>query len=108
MCGEQKTKPGELDYGCPAGDRVEPKELREARSIGTPETTGGDGAGGRKPAGELLARMPGTENMFLAYVRVVRNLPRASGFLGGRGRRDDGERTATVPHSALPGTEGKH
>jgi hypothetical protein len=108
MRREQKTKAGELDFGCPAGERVEPKEPQEARSIEVPETTGGDSASGRKPGEEQLARMLGTENMFLACGRVVRNLPRASGFLSGRGRRDDGERTGTVPHRALPGTEGEH
>jgi group II intron reverse transcriptase/maturase len=73
MRREQKTKERELDFGCPAGDRVEPEEPREARSIGTPETTEGDSVDGRKPGGGLLARMLGTENMFLACGRVVRN-----------------------------------
>jgi hypothetical protein len=102
MRREQKTKERELDFGWPTGERVEPKEPREVRSIGTPEAAGGDSAGGRKPDGKLLARMLGTENMFLAGERVVRNLPRASGLLSGRGRRDGGERTGTVPHRALP------
>jgi group II intron reverse transcriptase/maturase len=71
MCGERKTKPGELDFGCTAEERVEPEEPQGARSIGTPETTGGDGADGRKPGGELLERMLGTDNMFTACERVV-------------------------------------
>ena len=104
MWREQKTKQGELDFGCPAGGREEGEELREARNMGTPETAGGDGVDGRKPDGELPARMPGTDNRFPACERVVRNLPRASGLLNGGGRRDDGERTGTVPHRALPGT----
>jgi hypothetical protein len=44
MWREQKTKQGELDFGCPAGERVEPSEPRETRSIGTPEAMDGDRA----------------------------------------------------------------
>jgi group II intron reverse transcriptase/maturase len=73
MQREQKTKQGELEFGCPAGERVEPKEPPEARSIAAPEAMSGDSADGRKPGGELLERMLGTENMFLACDRVVRN-----------------------------------
>jgi group II intron reverse transcriptase/maturase len=71
MCGEQKTKQGELEFGCPEGERVEPKEPQGARSIETPETTGRDSVDGRKPERELLARMLGTDNMFTACERVV-------------------------------------
>jgi group II intron reverse transcriptase/maturase len=39
----------------------------------TLESAGGDGGGGRKPDGELLERMLGTDNMFTACERVVRN-----------------------------------
>jgi group II intron reverse transcriptase/maturase len=73
MRREQKTKQGELEFGCPAGERVEPSEPPEARSIAAPETMGGDSADGRKPGGGLLERMLGTENMFLACERVVGN-----------------------------------
>jgi group II intron reverse transcriptase/maturase len=73
MWREQKTKERELAFGCPAGDRVEPEEPQEERSIGAPETADGDYGEGRKPNGELLKRMLGTENMFLACERVVRN-----------------------------------
>jgi hypothetical protein len=106
MCREQKTViPQDRETGCPAGDRVEPEVPPGARSIETPETTGGDSGVGLKPLGELLKRMLGTDNMFAACDKVVRNLPRASGFLSGGSRRDDGRRTATVPHGALPGTD---
>jgi hypothetical protein len=71
MCGEQKTKQGELEFGCPEGERVEPKEPQGARSIETPETTGRDSVEERKPDGDLLARMLGTDNMFTACERVV-------------------------------------
>jgi hypothetical protein len=73
MCGEQKTKQGKPEVGCPAGERVEPQEPPEARSIETPETMDGDSADERKPGGGLLERMLGTENMFTACERVVRN-----------------------------------
>jgi hypothetical protein len=73
MCREQNMKQGKLDFGYPAVDKVEPKEPKEARIITTHEATGGDGGGGRKPGGELLERMLGTENMFLTCERVVRN-----------------------------------
>jgi group II intron reverse transcriptase/maturase len=66
MCREQKTKPGELDFGCSAGDRVEPEEPQGARSIETPETTEGDSA-------ELLGQVLSIDNMFNACERVVGN-----------------------------------
>jgi hypothetical protein len=52
---------------------VEPEEAQEARSIETLQTMGVDRADGRKPDEELQARMLGTENMFPACERVVRN-----------------------------------
>ena len=66
MCREQKTKQGELDFGCPAGDRVEPEEPQGARSIGTPETTAVGSA-------ELLGKVLSVDNMFDACERVVKN-----------------------------------
>jgi hypothetical protein len=39
--------------------------------------------------GELLKQVLNTGNMFDACDRVVRNLPRASGFLSRRSRRDE-------------------
>jgi group II intron reverse transcriptase/maturase len=66
MWREQKTKPGELDFGCPLGDRVEPEEPKGARSIGTPETTAVGSA-------ELLGKVLSVDNMFDACERVVRN-----------------------------------
>jgi hypothetical protein len=43
-------------------------------------------------------------NVFDACEQVVKNLPRASGFLGVRSRRDEGGGTATVPYQTIPGT----
>jgi hypothetical protein len=74
MCREQKTvQPQDEETGCPAGDRVEPEGPRGARSIETPETTGGDSGVGLKSLGELLKRMLGIDNLFAACDRVVRN-----------------------------------
>jgi hypothetical protein len=75
MCREQKTvNPQDEETGCPAEDRVEPEGTAGARSIETPETMDRDsGAGLIKPLGELLKRMLGTDNMFTACDRVVRN-----------------------------------
>ena len=82
MWREQKTEPGELDFGCPLGDRVEPEVTKEARSIGTPEATAVGSV-------ELLGKVLSIDNMFNACERVVRNLPRVSGFLSSRSRRDE-------------------
>jgi group II intron reverse transcriptase/maturase len=74
MYREQKTEaPTNGGTGYPAGDRVEPEEPTGARSIGTRESTEGDSASGGKTEGELLKRILGTENMFTACERVVRN-----------------------------------
>jgi hypothetical protein len=74
MWREQKTENlEERETGCPVGDRVEPEELRGARSIETPETVEGDNGDGRKPDGELLKGMLGIDNLFAACERVVRN-----------------------------------
>jgi hypothetical protein len=97
MCREQKTKEREHDFGCPAGDRVEPEAPEGARSIETPEAAAVGGA-------ELLGKVLSVDNMFDACERVVRNLPRASGLLSRRSRRDDGGGTATVPYQTVPGT----
>jgi group II intron reverse transcriptase/maturase len=66
MCREQKTKQGELDFGCPVVGRVEPKVSQGARSIRTPETTERDST-------ELLKQVLNIDNMFRACERVVRN-----------------------------------
>jgi hypothetical protein len=90
MCREQKTvKLQEEETGCPVRDRVEPEGPQGARSIETPETMDRDSGVGLKSPGELLRRMLGTDNMFAACDRVVRNLPRASGFLSGGSRWDE-------------------
>ena len=59
-----KTKPGELDFGCLAGDRVEPKEPDGAWNIETRKTTDGDSV-------ELLKQVISVDNMFNACDRVV-------------------------------------
>jgi group II intron reverse transcriptase/maturase len=73
MCREQNTKQGELDFGYPGADKVEPETPMEARSIAAQETTDGDRGEGRKPNGDLLERMLGWSNLFTACERVVRN-----------------------------------
>jgi hypothetical protein len=60
MCREQKTKQGELDFGCSAGEGPQ-----GARSIGTPEATAVGST-------ELLGKVLGIDNMFDACERVVR------------------------------------
>ncbi|GHT88342.1 hypothetical protein FACS1894137_16600 [Spirochaetia bacterium] len=90
MCREQKTKQGELDFGCPREDRVEPEGPEGARSIGARKTMDGDSVGGRKPDGNLLEQVLTTKNMFDACERVIRNLPRVSVILSSRSRRNDG------------------
>jgi hypothetical protein len=69
QCVKQKTKHGELGFGCPLGDRVEPEEPGEARSIGTPETMAVGSV-------ELLGKVLSVDNIFDACGRVVKNLPR--------------------------------
>ncbi|MDR2741866.1 MAG: hypothetical protein LBB98_06885 [Treponema sp.] len=66
MCREQKTEPGELGFGYPFGDRVEPEEPKGARSIGTPEATAVGGV-------ELLGKMLSINNMIDTCERVVAN-----------------------------------
>ena len=64
MCRERKTKQGELDFGCLAGDRVEPKEPEGARNIETRKIADGDNE-------ELLKQVISVDNMFNACARVV-------------------------------------
>jgi group II intron reverse transcriptase/maturase len=81
MRREQKTEQGELDFGYPGGNRVEPEGTEEARSIAAPETTERDSVEkrhtpypeGRKPDGNLLNQVLGIDNMFDACERVIRN-----------------------------------
>ncbi|MDR2052717.1 MAG: hypothetical protein LBP80_04810 [Treponema sp.] len=73
MLGEQKTvKPQDGETGFPAGDRVEPEGTPGVRRIEVPETMDRNRAGGRKPDGDPLAGMLGTDNLFAACERVVR------------------------------------
>ena len=71
MRREQKTKQGELDFGCLAEDRVEPEEPEGARSIEPRKTTDRDSVGTKVP--ELLKQVISVDNMFNACGRVVSN-----------------------------------
>ena len=87
MCGEQKTvTPERGETGYPGKDRMESEGPQEARSIETRKTT--DSVGGRKTGRSMLDQVLELENLWTAHERVIRNLPRASGFLGGLSRRD--------------------
>jgi group II intron reverse transcriptase/maturase len=73
MWRKQKTKQGELDFGCPRGDRVEPETTEGVRSIEVTETTERDRVNGQKPELNLLEQVLRLENMFTAQERVVSN-----------------------------------
>lgn len=63
MLREQKT----VNTGCPCEDRVEPEDIRGARSTGTLGIANEDGAD------ELLERLLDRDNMNTAYKRVRQN-----------------------------------
>ena len=66
---EQKTGKS----GCPAGDRVEPKEPQGAQNAGIREAENGDSANGREPERSLLEAILSLNNVWEAQERVIAN-----------------------------------
>ena len=69
MQGKQKTEKS----GCPAVDRVEPKEPQGAQSIGIREAANGGSANGLEPERNLLEAILSLNNVWEAQERVIAN-----------------------------------
>jgi group II intron reverse transcriptase/maturase len=87
MCREQKTEEGELDFGCPLGNREESEVPKGARSIGRPEATAVGSAG-------LLGQVLSIDTMFNACERVEKN----SGAAGVDGKRVEEPQPYLIKH----------